>query len=138
MLIQLTFATVMVVVTLLIHSAGITALVLGLRVKLEAGEEDHHFCLNRAVVMLIAVLALFTLHGIEIRLCAALFLLIGVFPALEAAAYFSTITYASIGFGNAEMARSRRVVGVIEGINGVFLLGWSTTFFVTVVARMRK
>lgn len=137
MLIQLTFATVMVVVTVLIHGAGITALALGLRVELEAGEEDHHFSLKRAVVILIVVLALFTLHGIEVWLYAALFLLIVAIPTLEAV-YFSTITYASIGFGDAEMARSWRLVGAIEGINGVLLLGWSTTFFVTVVARLRK
>ena len=137
MLIQLTFATVMVVVTVLIHGAGITALALGLRVEFEAGEEDHHFSLKRAVVILIVVLALFTLHGIEVWLYAALFLLIVAIPTLEAV-YFSTITYASIGFGDAEMARSWRLVGAIEGINGVLLLGWSTTFFVTVVARLRK
>lgn len=137
MLIQLTFATVMVVVTVLIHGAGITALALGLRSELEAGEEDHHFSLKRAVVILIVVLALFTLHGIEVWLYAALFLLIVAIPTLEAV-YFSTITYASIGFGDAEMARSWRLVGAIEGINGVLLLGWSTTFFVTVVARLRK
>lgn len=138
MLIQLTFATFMVVVTVLIHGAGITALALGLRVELEADEENHHFSLKRAVVILIVVLALFTLHGIEIWLYAALFLLIGAIPVLEAAVYFSTITYASIGFGDAEMARSWRLVGAIEGINGVLLLGWSTAFFVTVVARLRK
>ena len=137
MLIQLTFATVMVVVTVLIHGAGITALALGLRVEFEAGEEDHHFSLKRAVVILIVVLALFTLHGIEVWLYAALFLLIVAIPTLEAV-YFSTITYASIGFGDAEMARSWRLVGAIEGINGVLLLGWSTAFFVTVVARLRK
>lgn len=137
MLIQLTFATVMVVVTVLIHGAGITALALGLRSELEAGEEDHHFSLKRAVVILIVVLALFTLHGIEVWLYVALFLLIVAIPTLEAV-YFSTITYASIGFGDAEMARSWRLVGAIEGINVVLLLGWSTTFFVTVVARLRK
>ena len=137
MLIQLTFATVMVVVTVLIHGAGITALALGLRVEFEAGEEDHHFSLKRAVVILIVVLSLFTLHGIEVWLYAALFLLNVAIPTLEAV-YFSTITYASIGFGDAEMARSWRLVGAIEGINGVLLLGWSTTFFVTVVARLRK
>ena len=138
MLIQLTFATIMVVVTVLIHGAGITALALGLRVELEADEESHHFSLKRAVVILIVVLALFTLHGIEVWLYAALFLWIGAIPTLEAAVYFSTITYASIGFGDAEMARSWQLVGAIEGINGVLLLGWSTAFFVTVVARLRK
>ncbi len=138
MLVQLALATVMVVVTVLIHGAGITALARSLRIEANAAEEHHHFSLKRAMAILIVVLALFTLHGIEIWLYAATYLVIGAIHTLEAAVYFSTITYSSIGFGDAEMSRPWRLVGAIEGINGVLLLGWSTAFFVTVVARLRK
>ena len=138
MLIQLILATFMVVVTVLIHGAGITALARALRIESSLTEEHHHFSMKRAAGILIVVLALFTLHGVEIWLYAALYLVIGAIQTLEAAVYFSTITYASIGFGDAEMARGWRLVGAIEGINGVLLLGWSTAFFVTVVARLRK
>ena len=138
MLIQLILATAMVVLTVLIHGAGITALARGLRIETNDNVEHHHFSLKRAVVILIIVLALFTLHGIEIWLYAAVYLLIDAVHNLEAAVYYSTITYASIGFGDTEMARPWRLVGAIEGINGVLLLGWSTAFFVTVVARLPK
>ena len=138
MLIQLFVATVMVVVTVLLHGAGVTALARGLRIQPDTAEQHHHFSLKRALMILLVVLALFTLHGIEIWLYAALYLAIGAVQTLEAAVYFSTITYASIGFDDAEIARSWRLVGAIEGINGVLLLGWSTAFFVTVVARLRK
>ena len=119
MLIQLALATVMVVVTILIHGAGITALARGLRIEAGVAEAHHHFSLKRAAAILVIVLALFTLHGIEIWFYAAVYLLIGAVQNLEAAVYFSTITYASIGFGDAEMARPWRLVGAIEGINGV-------------------
>ena len=138
MLTQLTLATVMVILTVLIHGAGITALARGLRIEASIGEEHHHFSMKRAAVILVIVLALFTLHGIEIWLYAAIYLLVGAVQTLEAAVYFSTITYASIGFSDAPMAHSWRLVGAIEGINGVLLLGWSTAFFVTVVARLPK
>lgn len=138
MLIQLALATAMVVVTILIHGAGITALARGLRIEAGAAEAQHHFSMKRAAAILVIVLALFTLHGIEIWLYAAVYLVIGAVQNLEAAVYFSTITYASIGFGDSEMARPWRLVGAIEGINGVLLLGWSTAFFVTVVARLPK
>ncbi len=138
MMIQMILATIMVVVTVLIHGAGITGLARGLQIDTSAAEEHHHFSVKRAFVILIIVLALFTLHGIEIWLYAALYLVIGAVQTLEAAVYYSTITYASIGFGDSEMARPWRLVGAIEGINGVILLGWSTAFFVTVVARLRK
>ena len=138
MLTQLILATAMVVLTVLIHGAGITALARGLRIEASVDEERHHFSVKRAVGILIIVLALFTLHGIEIWLYAAVYLIIGAVQNLEAAVYYSTITYASIGFGDTEMARQWRLVGAIEGINGVLLLGWSTAFFVTVVARLPK
>ena len=138
MLIQLTLATAMVVATILIHGAGITALARGMRLEVHAAEAHHHFSLKRAAAILVIVLALFTLHGIEIWLYAAVYLVIGAVQNLEAAVYYSTITYASIGFGDSEMARPWRLVGAIEGINGVLLLGWSTAFFVTVVARLPK
>ena len=138
MLIQLIVATAMVVLTVLIHGAGITALARVLQIETKDNAEHHHFSLKRAVVILIIVLALFTLHGIEIWLYAAVYLVIGAVQGLEAAVYYSTITYASIGFGDSEMARGWRLVGAIEGINGVLLLGWSTAFFVTVIARLPK
>ncbi len=30
-----------------------------------------------------------------------------------------------------------RILGAIEGVNGVILLGWSTAFFVSVVSQIR-
>ena len=138
MLIQLTLATGRVVTTILIHGAGITALARGMQIEMDVAEAHHHFSLKRATAILVIVLALFTLHGIEIWLYAAVYLVIGAVQNLEAAVYYSTITYASIGFGDSEMARPWRLVGAIEGINGVLLLGWSTAFFVTVVARLPK
>lgn len=138
MLTQLLLATAMVVVTVLIHGAGITGLARGLRVDTNIAESNHHFSVQRAAFILVVVLALFTLHGIEIWLYAALYLLLHAVENLEAAVYYSTITYASIGFGDGALAHRWRLVGAIEGINGVLLLGWSTAFFVTVVARLRK
>ena len=138
MLIQLVLATAMVIVTILIHGAGITALARGMRIEMDVAEAHHHFSMKRAGAILVTVPALFTLHGIEIWLYAAMYLIIGAVQSLEAAVYFFHHNLCSIGFGDSEMARAWRLVGAIEGINGVLLLGWSTAFFVTVVARLPK
>ena len=50
--------------------------------------------------------------------------------------YFSTQTYAAIGFGNEALDPQWRLVAAIEGVNGVILLGWSTAFFVTGMRRL--
>lgn len=55
---------------------------------------------------------------------------------ISAPLYFSTSTYATIGYGDVLLGESWRIVGAIEGANGVILLGWSTAFFVAMVARI--
>ncbi len=138
MISQLLLATMMVVVTVLIHGVGISRLALILRFDPSTSEAHHHFSLRHALLILGIVLALFTLHGFEIWLYAGLYLLLDAVENLEAAVYFSTITYAGIGFDDEEMAHRWRLVSAIEGVNGILLLGWSTAFFVTVVARLRR
>jgi Ion channel len=135
---QLLLATVMVVVTVLMHGVGISRLARLLRFDPNSTEAHHHFSMRHAIIILSIVLALFTLHGAEIWLYAGLYLLLDAVADLETAVYFSTITYAGIGFDDGEMAKRWRLVSAIEGVNGILLLGWSTAFFVTVVARLRR
>lgn len=138
MLPQLAVATLMVFATVLIHGVGVTTLARFLRFDPTAEEHHHHFTPHVAMLVLAIVLALVMLHGIEIWLYAGLYLFLDAVADLETAVYFSTMTYAAIGFGDSEMARQWRLVSAIEGVNGVLLLGWSTAFFVSVVARLRR
>ena len=62
----------------------------------------------------------------------------GEFRDFEDALYFSTSTYATIGYGDLVLSRSWRIVGAIEGVNGIILLGWSTAFFVSIVRRLAE
>lgn len=138
MVTQLAVATFMVIVTMMVHLIGVTTLARLLRYDPTAEEHHQHFTPNVAMLVLAIVLALVALHGIEIWLYAGLYLYLGAVADLETAVYFSTMTYAAIGFGDSEMARQWRLVSAIEGVNGVLLLGWSTAFFVSVVARLRR
>jgi hypothetical protein len=135
---QLALATLMVFTTVLIHGAGIASLARILRFDPAVSEAHHHFSTRHALLILAIVLALFSLHGAEIWLYGIVYLLIGAVGDLEASVYYSTITYAGIGFDDADMLHRWRLVGAIEGVNGVLLLGWSTAFFVTVVARLGR
>jgi hypothetical protein len=84
-----------------------------------------------------AATGLFALHGAEIWAYAALYYALGALPDFETALYFSTSTYTTIGYGDVLLPRSWRLVGAIEGANGIILLGWSTAFFVGMVRRIR-
>jgi hypothetical protein len=137
---ELSLSALMVSLTVVIHGAGL--LVLARVLRLEAQEEAHDH-LNPAspralAIMLGVILGLFALHGVEIWIYALLYLSLGAVEGLRESVYFSTITYGAIGYDDSAMAERWRLVSAIEGINGIILIGWSTAFFITVIARLRR
>ena len=138
MIIHLLVATVLVIITVVIHGAGMA--VLGRVLRVEALEERSHqvpaLSPRTLFFTLLMVIALFTLHGVEIWIYALFYKVIGAVDTLETAVYFSTISYAGIGYDDRYIVESWRLVAAIEGINGLLLLGWATAFFVTMVSRL--
>ena len=84
----------------------------------------------------LTVFALILLHMIEIWLYAFFYDFVRALPSFREALYFSTISYATIGYSDEAIAREWRMVAALEGILGVILLGWSTAFFVRVLGRL--
>lgn len=140
MIIQLAVSTAMVVLTVIFHGVGLAVLGRMLRGEVQM-ERSHHvpgLSLRTTSFTLALVLALFVLHGAEIWLYAFLYEALGAVDTLETAVYFSTISYAGIGFDDRYIEPAWRLVAAIEGINGLLLLGWSTAFFVTIVSRLGR
>ena len=137
MLLELVVATVMVLLTVMIHGGGLLLLgrLLAMRERAAGHIRIAPLSVEGAVVATIAALGLLVLHGIEIWLYALFYRMIGAVDALRDAVYFSTITFASIGFSDASVKESWRLLGALEGINGALLIGWSVAFFVTLMTR---
>jgi len=133
---QLTLATMMAALTIGLHLAGLTLLLRLLRRHRSRRPHDKVH-LHDGIGILAAAFGLFVLHAIEIWAYAALYSTTGALRTFEEALYFSTSTYATIGYGDVVLAPGWRVLGAIEGANGVILLGWSTAFFFAVVSRIR-
>lgn len=138
MLFELLVATAMVTLTVFVHTVGL--LLLRRLVGYEVREEQKLFIKPYSVtgiaLTMSIVLGLLALHGLEIWLYAILYLELDAVATLREAVFFSTQTYAAIGFSYDALAPQWRLVAGIEGINGVVLLGWSTAFFVTVMRRL--
>lgn len=137
---DLLIATMMVMLTVGMHGTGLV--MLGRLLRLEAGEERvRHvpaFSWRTIAFTQMLVIALFVLHGLEIWLYAFVYLGLGAIGDISNALYFSTISYAAIGFSDHAISVDWRMVGAIEGINGLLLIGWSTAFFVAVVTRLGR
>lgn len=134
LLIQLLLASVMVVLTVVIHLIGLAFLARALR----AGQRSSTMLKLAPITLLIAAaIGLFLIHTIEIWSYALLYLALRAAPDFEQALYFSTVTYASIGYGDVLVAKPWRILGAIEGATGVIMLGWSTAFLVSLLAQSR-
>jgi Ion channel len=134
MLNQLILATIMVFAIVVIHLIGLAILTRLLR--------SHSRVMRSVRIMPLTLLAsatigIIAIHTAEIWLYAATYLRFGAFLHFEEALYFSTSTYATIGYGDVLMPHKWRVLGAIEGPVGIIMLGWSTAYLVSLIAQMK-
>ena len=132
----LTLASLMVGLTVLIHFGGLLGLLRLLRHH-DAQLRAQASQVRPAAVILVVVLALMAIHSIEVWAYALAYLALGALGDLEAALYFSTVSFTSLGYGDIVLDRKWRLLGAIEAANGLLLFGWSTAFLISVIDRMR-
>jgi hypothetical protein len=136
MIANLTLATVMVATTVLIHFWGLIVLTWTMG-QHGARLRPHESNVGRASLILIVVFGIFGLHTLEIWLYAAVYQTLGETTSFEESLYFSTVTFASLGYGDVVLSPRWRLFSAIEAANGVILFAWSTTFLFSVTNRMR-
>ncbi len=132
---ELAVSTSLVAATVVIHLVGLDLLMT------LAGVHLRHFTtswlhLDRLLIPLGMVLGLFGLHGLEIWFYAFAYLTLDALPTLEQALYFSTSAYSTLGEAGAFLPVKWRIVGALEGVNGMLLIGWSTAFLFQVLNRL--
>ena len=129
-------ASLMVAITVLISFFGLIGLT-----RLMSGTHNRiRPQANRgraALLIMLVVFGIFALHTVQIWLYAALYMLLGEIESFEEALYFSTVNFASLGYGDILLSQKWRLVGAIEAANGVLLIAWSTSFLLTVTGRLK-
>ena len=131
---ELLVATALASATVLIHLAGLDVLQALTRWHIERFTRWIH--LDRVIVPLGIVLGLFVVHGAEIWLYAVVYWKAGMLGSLEQALYFSTSAYSTLGETGAILPVPWRIVGVIEGVNGMLMIGWSTAFLFQILTHL--
>jgi hypothetical protein len=136
MIANLALATIMVGLTVTIHFFGLLAMMWMLNRhghRLRA----HQNLSGMGASILFMVLGLMAIHTIEIWLYASAYLAVGALSDLETALYFSTTSFTTLGYGDIVLDRRWRLLGAIEGANGLLLFGWSTASLFGVIGRLR-
>lgn len=94
---------------------------------------------NRALAILLSsAIVLVGLHVVEIFVWAIAYrqLVPEQLPTFEQAAYFSFVTYTTLGYGDITLTDSWRLLSGFEAINGILLAGWTTAILFAIVQRV--
>ncbi len=91
------------------------------------------------LVMLIVGISLWVLGVITagIWIWAGAFVLLGIFPTLEEAVYFASVTYTTIGFGDVLLPKEWRLLAGMAAANGLLNFGLLTALLVEALRHVR-
>ncbi len=131
MLTQISIGAALIVTTVIVHAVSLE-LILKALVAIRTDIKVRW----RAVAFALVILAMFVAHIIEIWIWAIFYYFkvsTSEIPTLEAAVYFSTSSFTTVGFGDLVLSEDWRLLSSLEAINGMILFGWSTAFIFAVV-----
>jgi len=134
MLLRLIQGCLLLGLTVAIHAAVLGAMLhrfqKHVQEALPMGFFAHSWLLTR--IAAITVLA----HLSEIAIWAGFYYWKDALPSLETSFYFSSVTYATIGYGDIVLPQPWRVLAAMEGLTGILMCGWSGAFFFAAVNRL--
>ncbi len=137
MLTAILVGSLLVGVTVSVHGLGTTVLLTNLqRLGISHGEATE---LQRFLIVSGTAAFLLVLHVLEVVLWALAYLLlpqINEVVTLEEAAYFSIVTFSTLGYGDIIVEGEWRILSGIEAINGILVIGWSTALLFAVVENL--
>lgn len=78
---------------------------------------------NMSAVMLLLVLG----NLGQVAIWAALFVFLDEFSSFAEAFYFSAVNFATLGYGDIVMSEEHKLLGPLQAINGILMVGLSTS-----------
>jgi voltage-gated potassium channel len=131
---QASAAVVLVTLTLSLQCAGMAAVIAWARPSF-APHVLRLGAIRSATLVMRLMTAFIGLHVLEILLWAGFYRWL-CFPLWESAFYFSTSSYATVGYGDVVLPQAWRTLGPVESIIGVLMCGLSASFLFAVVSRL--
>jgi hypothetical protein len=134
MIANIAIAMVVMLVTTVMHLAGISLVVKLIKAHYQHWRHRHPFF--RAQKTGEVVLLLFLLSFLEIAVWGGVYLLVGAIEKTETALYFSMVTFTTLGYGDVVIDERWRLMAAFEAANGIIIFGLTTAAVVTVVQRV--
>ncbi|MFT4613131.1 MAG: hypothetical protein ACI9NT_000267 [Bacteroidia bacterium] len=118
----------------------VQALLLKMAIRYYASEEEHlgdgpwaTYRILCSVVMLLVIGNL-----LQVAVWAVVFIFLGEFSDFATAYYHSAVNFATLGYGDIVMSEKYRLLGPLESINGILMVGITTAALMSVVSQVMK
>lgn len=134
MLLNVSIAAFMMIVTTCIHAGGMELMLRG--VKNQRTGLRAWLRKTRIYWVVTTVLVMFTVALLEALAWASVYLALGALKGLEQALYFSLVTFTTLGYGEIVLDERWRLLASFEAANGIIMFGWSTAIVMAVVHRV--
>jgi hypothetical protein len=102
------------------------------------GAPEPHRFLAGIRPLLIIMLAMTAGNFVQIAMWGALFVWLGEFDELYEAIYHSAVNYASLGYGDIVMSKPWKLLGPLEAINGVLMVGMTAAALMAILQQLIK
>ena len=102
-----------------------------------AATSSHKF-LAGLRTLLIAMLAMVAGNFVQITLWGILFIWLGEFSELYEAVYHSAVNFASLGYGDIVMSKNWKLLGPLEAVNGVLMVGMTSAALMVILQQLIK
>ncbi|MDK4741222.1 potassium channel family protein [Rhizobium sp. CNPSo 3464] len=134
MLFRLLLAGALIAATVAIQAVFMSA---GLSV-FRRMEVSHRNFLLRQPTFVTVVWIVYLIIPIILDVCiwALFYYMSSALPNLEDAAYFSTVTFTTVGYGDIVLGKEWRQIATFEAINGWIIFGWATALMMAVIQRL--
>ena len=136
MLINLLFGLPVMVVCLVIQAvliARVLAYYLG-----HASEVTRSGPMAGVGVLVTVMIMLVVGNMLQVVVWACLFYLLGEFQHFSESVYHSGVNFAALGYGDIVMSEKYRLLGPIEAINGVLMIGVTTAVLMSTIQDILK
>jgi voltage-gated potassium channel len=132
---ELLVAAGMAAAMVLVHMIGLTSLVRLTQFHLEHLRTPW-LAVDRLLVPLTLVMALFLLHSLEVFAYALTYMGEAVTRTWTDALYLSAGAYSTAGWAELHVPERWRLLAAFEAVNGMLLMGWSTAFLFQTLHRI--
>jgi hypothetical protein len=88
--------------------------------------------------LLLVMIAMTLANFVQISIWGALFIFLGEFSAVYDAIYHSAVNFTSLGYGDVVMSARWKLMGPLEAVNGILMLGMTSAALVAIMQHLIK